>query len=156
MAVLSTTLKLRNSTYHLHFSEKGIRKRISLHTNNEQIAKELQRQFESALVRGGNNPLPTRTPLSIALAEFIDYMDMHQTAKSRGCNVSYLRTMFGPLCPALELRRRSPKSATDTGDGRERKPRIEAKFLEDITSGMISSFIRARLLVDGRARGRLP
>ena len=145
MAVSSTILKLRNAVYHLHFTEKGIRKRVSLHTDNEQIAKELQRQFESALVRGGNNPLPTRTPLSIALAEFIDYMDMHQTAKSRGCNVSYLRTMFGPLCPALELSRRSSKRIGDSSDGREREPRIEAKFLEDITSGMISSFIRARV-----------
>lgn len=144
-----TTLKLRNRIYHLHYTEKGIRRRISLHTDNEQVARELQRQFESALARGANNPLPTRTPLVRAVSEFVDYMRSHQTAKGFSCNVSYLRTMFGPICPALERGRRSPKKLRVETDARTRPPRIEAKYLEDITPRMISAFIRERVRLHG-------
>lgn len=63
MASLNSYLKKRGRTYYLHYFENGVRQRLSLGTEDVQVAKEKQRVFDSARVRGEGNPLPTQTPL---------------------------------------------------------------------------------------------
>ena len=46
----------------------GKARRVSTGTGSYQLAREKHRQFESAQLRGADNPLPTRTPLPEILA----------------------------------------------------------------------------------------
>jgi aspartate carbamoyltransferase catalytic subunit len=52
MATSELSLKKRGRVFYLHFFESATRKRVSLHTNSRQAAKERQRQFDSARARG--------------------------------------------------------------------------------------------------------
>ena len=127
MATPTTTLRRRGAVYHLHYTEHGIRKRFSLRTEDRETALELQRQFESARVRGGDNPLPTRTPLNQILERFVEEMQVRLTPASYGVNSSYLRTLFGRLCPALKRGRRTARKYRPGEDARENAPRIDVQ-----------------------------
>ncbi len=50
----------KGKIYHATWREGGKEHRKSLRTDSRQIAKELLRQLESALVRGKPNPPPLR------------------------------------------------------------------------------------------------
>lgn len=52
MATPGSSLKKRGKVFYLRFSENGARKRVSLHTDSLQTARERQRQFDSARARG--------------------------------------------------------------------------------------------------------
>ncbi|MCC6699741.1 MAG: hypothetical protein IT365_29225 [Candidatus Hydrogenedentes bacterium] len=71
MAVSKSSLKKRGKVFYLRFSENATRKRISLHTNSRETAKELQRQFDSARARGEGNVFPTKTMLASAVTAYI-------------------------------------------------------------------------------------
>ena len=57
------SLVKRNKTYYLQYYLAGKQKRVNLHTENQKIAREKLRQFESARYRGDDSPLPTRVPI---------------------------------------------------------------------------------------------
>jgi hypothetical protein len=52
MASLNPYLKKRGGMYYLHYFENGVRQRLSLGTEDVQVAKKKQRVFDSARVRG--------------------------------------------------------------------------------------------------------
>jgi hypothetical protein len=79
-------------------------KRVSLETSSLQLAKDKLRQLESSFYRGGDNPLPTKTPISEVVSDYIKYMQTRKTARSVQRNIYCLRESFGPICPALALK----------------------------------------------------
>lgn len=63
MAIPKSSIKKHGRTYYLHFSENGIRKRVSLNTGSLETAKERQRQFYFARMRGDSTRPKCSLPL---------------------------------------------------------------------------------------------
>jgi integrase len=131
-----------------------IRKRAS---ESFQIAKQMLRDFEDAQARGEQSHLPTRTPISEILSDYVQYIRSARTAKSAQTDIYYLRTMFGPMCEALRVtsrkisaktKKRPPKPGQDR---RCKAPVITASCFEDITTAKIASFITAQKASRGLA-----
>lgn len=61
MATPKSSIKKRGNVFYLRYSEKDVRKRVSLHTGSLHEAKEMQRKYDSARAHGENNILPTKT-----------------------------------------------------------------------------------------------
>ncbi|MCC6694897.1 MAG: hypothetical protein IT365_04610 [Candidatus Hydrogenedentes bacterium] len=118
MAVSKSSLKRRGKVFYLRFSENATRKRISLHTNSRETAKELQRQFDSARARGEGNVFPTKTPLARAVTAYIAHMKVARTRHGYTADLSYLRNAFGPICEALKFKRRHNRAPEDDADKR--------------------------------------
>ena len=72
----------RGTTYYAQYMVGQKAKRISLDTSSVQLAKEKLRHLESSLYRGEDNPLPTKTPLSKVVTEYVASMLSRKTAKS--------------------------------------------------------------------------
>jgi len=134
------SLRQRHGTYYIQYYVGQKQKRISLHTDVLQIAKEKLRQFESAELRGADSPLPTRTPIGQVVQAYAEHIRLHKTAKSAQTDIYYLREAFGAVCPALEVtsRRLSPlakKRPPKPGQDRRRRAMIiEAGCFEQITT----------------------
>jgi len=105
-------LKKRGKNYYAQYYIGAKQTRVCLHTESLQIAKEKVRQIESALVRGEDTPLPTRTSIADVVNAYVERIRTSKTAKSAQTDVYYLRTMFGAICPALEItsRKVTPKA----------------------------------------------
>ncbi len=139
MTDVKSRIYKRGKQYYLDHFDRGIRKRISLDTSSLQVAREKQRQFDSARACGRDNPFPTQTPLADVVEAFIGHMRAKLTANSIDPNLAYLRKTFGPICPGLEQVRRS--KAADRNH-RQDLPRIETAYIEDITTKDISQVIQ--------------
>lgn len=144
----------RKKTYYLQDRLSGKLKRTSLNTQSLQIAKEKLRQYESAKLRGLDNPLPTRTPLPELLTAYVEHIRARKTPKSAQTDIYYLREAFGPCCEALIITSRLPSAKTRKRplkpgmDGRARQHVIEAQYAEQITTADVQAFI------DGHVRSR--
>jgi integrase len=147
----------RGSTFYLQYSLNGKVRRISTGTDSYQLAKEKQRQYESARVRGEDNPLPTRAPLEEILVAYASHVRAVKRPKSAQTDVYYLRHMFGPICPELQITsrkvtvaclKRKPQSGVDR---RRRELLIEAPSLEQVTTAEIAAFLAARVQTRGLA-----
>jgi integrase len=148
----------RGKKYYMVWREGGKQKRRSLETDSYQIAKEKKRQFESKMTAGHSSCLPTKTPLVQILDKYVGYITAKKTPKSVQNDVYYLRGMFGPICPKLEItslkrnqkakRKKVPK---ESGDGRKNMPRIEAKSFEELTTAQISEFVTEIVRIKGYA-----
>jgi len=152
------SLKKRNKNYCIQYYVGKKQKRISLGTSTLQLAKEKLRQFESAQLRGYDNPLPTKTPLSDIVDKYVKHIRNIKTEKSAQTDVYYLRSMFGAICPGLEItsrktsekaKKRPPRKGNDR---RLKDGVIEASYLEQITTPNISDFIAHQV----RSRGLKP
>ena len=68
MAIPKSSIKKRGKVFYLRFSENGVRKRVSLHTDSFEAAKELRLQFDSARARGEGNVFPAKpkTPCGLS------------------------------------------------------------------------------------------
>lgn len=139
------SLKKRGSTYYAQYYVGTKQKRINLGTGSLQIAKEKLRQMESSMYRGDDNPLPTKTPIAKIVAEYVDYMRIHKTARSVERDLYYLRETFGPICPALEIKNRKISDKGKRTPSRNTTPPIEVSYLEQITTADLSSFIAAKV-----------
>jgi integrase len=122
------------------------------------MVREKKRQFESKKLAGHSSPLPTKTPLPDILNKYVDYITSRKSPKSVQTDVYYLRGMFGSICDGLKitslkrkqraLKKRVPKGK---GDARKNMPKIETKFLEDITTAQISEFVSEIVRIKGLA-----
>jgi integrase len=152
------SLITRGKTYYIQWRVGKNLKRKSLKTTSYQIAREKLLQFESARLRGEDDPLPMRTPLPEILGRYVEYVRVVKTPKSAQTDVYYLRQMFGPICPALEITSRRPsmkamKRPPRPGQDRRFKvATIEVDCLEQITTADISNFITAHV----KSRGLKP
>jgi integrase len=145
----------RGGVFHIQWYEGKTKRRRSLGTDSEQLARERLRQFESAQLRGVDNPLPTRTAIGEVVRAYIKHMQAHRPERSWRKDLTHLREAFGECCPELELgsnRARKCRDLRCPDDKRKKLRPIEARCFEEITTAMISEFIAERV----RARGLAP
>lgn len=138
----------RGKVYYALYYIGGRQKRISLETSSLQIAKEKKRQLESALLRELELPFPTKTPIGTVVQAYVEHMQVVKSKRSVIRDTSYLREMFGPVCPALEV-----KNEKNSERARRNLPRtpIEANCFEQVTTADIASFIADQIRRKGLA-----
>jgi len=150
-------LKQRGSIWYLTYYIGASRRVVSLDTDNKKIALEKKRQFESAQLREIDSPLPTRTSVGEVVGKYVDYIRTRKTANSAQKDVYYLRDVFGPICPQLEITSRKVTAACKKRpvragiDGRRRTPRLEVSHFEAISSADLSAFIALQVQSRGLA-----
>jgi len=151
-------LKKRKKKYYASFSAAGRRKTVSLHTENLQVAKQKLANLNVSLADGGDNPLPTRTPIADVLTKYVQHIRTVKTPKSAQTDVYYLREAFGPICPALQITSRKVSAKTRKRPIKEdvdRRIKIHAimnPYFESITTSDVADFIGAKV----RSRGLAP
>lgn len=148
------SLKQRGSTWFVQWYEGDKQRRRSLGTDSLQVAREKLRRFESALYRGEDCPLPTRTPVGDVVAAYIEHMRAHRPERSWRRDLSYLRESFGECCPGLRLdpgRAKKCRELRLPEDRRRRLWPIAATYVEDITTAAISDFLAAQVRSKGLA-----
>lgn len=148
----------RGKNYYIQWRIGEKIKLRSLWTDSLQIAKEKIRQFESAQLRGDELPLPTRTKIADIISLYAKHVRTVKTAKSAQTDIYYLRQVFGPVCPELQINsrkasiramKRPPKPGQDR---RFKMSAIDVNHLEEITTADIANFIGAHV----RSRGLAP
>ncbi len=138
-------LKKRGKTYYAQYNLGGQQKRVSLHTSSLQIAKEKIRQIESAIARGTDIPLPTRTPVSQVVKAYVQYLNAVKTPRNVQRDIHYLRSTFGPICTELELKNAKISQKGIKRPSKEYVAPIEVNFFEQITTADIAGFISAKV-----------
>jgi hypothetical protein len=134
----------RGDVFYVQWYAGRKEKRRSLRTNCLQVAKEKLRQFESARVRGDELPLPTRTNVVDIVSRYVEHIRTTKTAKSAQTDVYYLRQVFGPICPALQINSRKAsvramKKPPKLGqDRRFKMSTLDVTYLEEITTADIA------------------
>ncbi|MFA5517141.1 MAG: hypothetical protein WDA20_12715 [Desulfuromonadales bacterium] len=93
------SLKRRGKTYYAQYYLGGQQKRVCLGTESLQIAKEKIRQIESALARGTDIPLPTKTPIPEILTAYVQQLRAVKTERNAQRDIFYLREAFGRSAP---------------------------------------------------------
>jgi integrase len=145
----------RNGIFYVQTCVGGKIRRQSLRTRNQQVAKEKFRRIESRLAQGDDNPLPTRTPIPEILSAYARHIRATKTAKSAQTDLYYLRQVFGPCCPDLEITSRTPSEKAKrrpTLPGKRGPKPIEAACFEAVTTAALSDFVNGMV----RARGLAP
>lgn len=74
----------------------------SLKTSSVRVALEKKKRFEALNVIDQLGQ-PSKTPIVLFLQSFCEFLKKTRTPKSAKNDISYLRSFFGPCCPALEL-----------------------------------------------------
>ena len=87
----------RGKKYYMVWREGEKQKRKSLGTESFQIAKVKKRQFESKLLGGRSDLLPTKTPLPDILDKYVDYITSKKSPKSVQTDIYYLRGVLEHL-----------------------------------------------------------
>jgi integrase len=143
----------RNGVFYAKFTAAGRINRVSLKTTDRRIARAKLNEIESALARGKDSPLPTRTPLEQALAAYVEHMQATKIGRSAYRDTRILRQVFGPACPALDIDgNRKPDQDGPTPSRQNKQPTILARHVEEITPAQVSEFISSSV----RARGLSP
>jgi hypothetical protein len=152
------SLVKRGENYYVQWRIGKKIKRRSLRTDSLQIAKEKLRKFESAQLRGDELPLPTRTAVTEIITRYVEHVRTVKTAKSAQTDIYYLRQVFGPICPALQINSRKAsvramkKPPMSGQDRRFKMSTLDVSYLEEITTADIANFISAHV----RSRGLAP
>lgn len=120
----------------------------TLNTTNARVAQRVKRQVEGEEAKG-ELIAPSKTPLPALLEDYCRFISTFRTRKSCSADVSVLRIIFGPICPALTLGTRVNRRFR--GGQTKRIPdsmahrHIQAKQLEDVTGAMMEDFITTRI-----------
>ncbi len=126
----------------------------SLETSSERVALDEKKKLEALYVIGQLDR-PSSTPLATFLQSFCEFLLSTRTAKSAKNDISYLRSFFGPCCPAMELGSNVPHKFRLNNQELPQIPdklrgrHIPVRYLEKISSEMINNFIRTRITCDG-------
>ncbi len=145
------SLKKRGKTYYAQYYLGGEQKRVSLGTNSLQIAKEKIRQIESALARGTDIPLPTKTPIAEVVAAYVQHLHTVKTHRNAQRDIYYLRETFGPICPAIKLKNDKISEKGKKRPCRNRPGTIQTNYFEQITTADIAQHIAAQVRSKGLA-----
>ena len=143
----------RGNVWWIHYLIAGKSVSKSLRTTNERVAREKKRQLE-ALDVTGQLLRPSKTPIEPFLQSFCEYLLATCTRKGAKNDISYLRSFFGPCCPALELGSRVPHKFRDTERPLPTVPdtlgkrHVPIRRLEQVSAEIISTFIRNRVVED--------
>jgi integrase len=141
----------RGSVYYAVYYVGKKQKRVSLETDSLQLAKEKLRQLESALYRGNDNPLPTKTPIGDVVTAYIENMKTRKTEKSVQRDVSYLREAFGQVCPALALKNVKNSEKRKKASAKKGPAYLDAVCFEALTTADFSTFIAEQVRKKGLA-----
>ena len=76
------SLKKRGKSYQIQYYVAGKQRRISLGPIPYQIAKEKLRQFDSARLRGVDDPMPIRTAIADVVNAYVEHISHVKTPKS--------------------------------------------------------------------------
>ena len=128
------SLKKRGNSYYAQYYVGTQQKRVNLYTESLQIAKEKLRQLESALFLETDIPLPTRTSLAQIVKEYVDYLYTVKTDKNAQKIVSYLRQIFGPICPKLKIKNSKISITAVKRKAIRETPPIEMTYFEQIST----------------------
>lgn len=146
----------RGQVWWTKFKHRGALYRKSLRTSNRHLARDRARQLESS-IKDGCFTLATSctpTPLIQVLEAFCEFLRTTKTAKSAQTDIYYLRQLFGPVCPALQINARKPISAKEllrriaAAKPSELRPgptHLRPVFIEDLTTAAVSSFLTDRM-----------
>jgi len=120
----------------------------SLKTTNARAAERVLKQIEGDQA-SGCLVAPSKTPLPEFLQDFCEFLKTIRTRKSYVNDYSVLRVFFGPICPAQQLgtrvnRRWRHVEARPIKDTKA-DIHVKAEYLEEITGGMIETFITKRI-----------
>ncbi len=143
----------RGKIWWIHYLVNGQPVQQSLRTKSEKVAHDRKKKIE-ALDLIGQLEETSSTPFKTFLQSFCEYIKGVRPSKSAKNDISYLRNIFGPCCPALELGSRVPKKyrkqKTDSPKIHDKvgKQFVVVKKLEQITPEIINNHIRSRLLMD--------
>ena len=126
----------------------------SLKTTNARVAKKAKRQIEGEEVKG-ELIAPSKTPLPEFLEDYCGFLSTIRTGKSYKNDISLLRILFGPICPALKpgncvnkrWKSTKPSQVRDIMKGTH----IQGKLLEDLTTAQIEDFVSHRIQRHGIA-----
>lgn len=143
------SLLKRGDVYYAQYYVGKRQKRACLNTGILQIAKEKIRDIESALFKGASIPLPTKTTLGKVVEAYVLHMQTTKTADSAKKDISYLREVFGPVCPSLAIKNNKNSEKAHKHPFRNA---IEVSYFEQVTTEQVSSFISAKV----RERGIAP
>ena len=134
------SLKKRGNCYWIQYYVGTKQVRKSLNTASRQIAKDKKAKIEVELARGATDPFPTKTPIADVLDVYIEHIRSFKTTASFRTDLWYLREMFGPICPALEIAQKKP--AAKSG----RTPYVTGACFEALTSAQLSDFVTSQVL----------
>jgi integrase len=135
------SLKKRGTTYYAQYYVGMQQKRVCLDTSSLQVAKEKVRQIESAMLRGNDLILPTKTPVAQVVTAYVDYLHSVKTERNVRRDVHYLREAFGPICPALQIKNAKLSVMMRRCNPRQGRPVIDGPIFEQITTADIAQFI---------------
>ncbi|MFC1636418.1 tyrosine-type recombinase/integrase [Planctomycetota bacterium] len=136
---------------HYMLGDKSVSR--SLKTSSERVALEKKKRFEALDVIGQLGQ-PSKTPIVPFLQSFCEFLEKTRIRKSAKNDISYLRSFFGPCCPALELgsnvphKFRRPKQDLPRVLDRQKDRHIPVRRLEQISTEIVSRFIQERLTQD--------
>ncbi len=143
----------RGKVWWVHYMVGGRSVSRSLGTTSERVALDMKGKLE-ALDVIGKLPKPSRIPISTFVQSFCEFLTNTRTRKSAKNDISYLRSFFGPCCVALELGSNVPHKFRQLDRSLPRIPdklknrHVPVRYLEQISTEMVSSFIQERLTRD--------
>jgi integrase len=146
------TIYKRGNNWWISYCVGGKRRRESLETSDQRIAKQKLRKLEYKQTTG-DLELPSTTPIGPFLQAFCEHLQTTRTHKSYRNELSYLRGIFGPACDELQLkstvnhRFNSSKRPPQVKD-RLAKRHLKLAVLEELTAGEIDGFITRRIRLD--------
>lgn len=139
----------RDHIYYAQYMVGKKAKRVSLDTSSLQLAKEKLRQLESALFRGMDSPLPTKTPL----AEIIERYIFQQKARTSERNIqkitTYLRCTFGQITDSLKIQNDNIARKAVKRPASEQIDLIELGYLEQLTTERTAAFLATLVVHKG-------
>lgn len=148
-------LARRGKTYYIVIRKNGTEKRKSLKTTSLQVAKAKMRQIELKIVLGNDNLFPTKTALADILDSYVRHVRTQKTRKGAATDICNLRNTFGPVCEGLQPSRHNAcgklrkKDDTSRSVRRHKPPRLQAGYLEDVTTVQVSTFLAELVQVRG-------
>lgn len=129
----------RGKVWWVKYYHNGQKFSKSLKTKNERVAKARKKELE-ALQITGQLKTESKTPLKEAVEAFCKHLLATRTKKSAKNELSYLRTIFGQICPSLkpskEIIQRNPKTLISP-----------VTYLEQLSVQTISEYLDTRATV---------
>ena len=126
----SLILRPGSKIYYIQRMVSGKAMRLSTGTDSLQVAKQKLRDFESALARGFESPLPTKTPTKSILADYVEHIRATKTEKV--CTDRHL--LLEELLRPLLSRTSSDKSAASLKSVRTNANRSKQQNAPDASS----------------------
>jgi integrase len=139
----------RGKVYYAQYLVGKKAKRVSLDTSSLQLAKEKLRQLESALFRGSDSPLPTKTNLSQIIEKYVFQLKARTSDRNIQKVTTYLRSTFGQITDCLKIKNKKIAKKAVKRPASEKFDLIEVTYLEQLTTGQVSTFLSNLIIFKG-------